>query len=90
MKTVWKYDIPVGFDCDRQLPAGARIVSVGAQFPDAAEVVQFWAEVDSDRPTETRQFFAAGTGHPVGEAEYVGTAICASGALVWHLYEVNP
>lgn len=89
MRAVWKYEIPVGFDVDRKMPEGARIVYVGAQDPHNPDSVQFWAEVDDSQPTETRQFFIAGTGHPIGpDGEYVGTAICLDGALVWHLYEV--
>jgi len=87
--TVWKYDVPLGFDCDRELPRGARVVHVAAQHPESAESVQFWAEVDTTQPMETRQFFIAGTGHPVRpEAIYLGTAIVCDGELVWHLYEV--
>jgi hypothetical protein len=88
MKSVWKYDVEIGGDVPLAMPVDARIVHVAAQ--QGPTVVQLWAEVETTAPKVTRQFFIAGTGHPIENgAEYIGTAICLDGALVWHLYELH-
>jgi hypothetical protein len=95
MKRVLKYTIPV--DDQAHAVAGrfwhpfGPVVHVACQ--DGPNSVQVWAETvtDDDLVTETtRDLKVYGTGQPVPlRAGHVGTAITASGALVWHVYDVT-
>lgn len=90
MRTLWKYDVPLT-GVVLSLPAGGIVRHVASQYgqPDN---VQMWVEHDDVmRTVEPREFVVVGTGHLVPPAaSFVGTAICASGQLVWHVYEVTP
>ena len=89
MRTVWKYDLAALTIQSVAMPLNARIIHVAAQggVPDA---VQMWAEVETDEPQFFRRFAVGGTGHLVpDDGRYVGTALAADGALVWHVYEVR-
>lgn len=84
--TIWKYDLKP--NCEVELPIGAKVLSVGEQYNE----VKMWVQVD---PTETkkelRQFILVGTGmngELSGNEQFIGTAICYSGALVLHVFEV--
>lgn len=90
MKTIWKFAVTVT-EPALSLPAGAKILTVSAvQVPTAvADIFHLWAEVDPEQPSERRYLRVYGTGHalPDDPGRYVGTAFCAGGALVWHVYE---
>lgn len=85
MKAVWKYEIHIGGNTFRDMPEGARILHVG--HPSASPmIVSFWAEVDTDAATVTREFTIFCTGHPIpSNYKYIGTD--DRGGLIWHLYE---
>lgn len=85
MKTIWKFEIPV---TDRPLvtmPAGARVLHVAEARPD---LLWLWAEVDTDAPTEQREFVIVGTGHPLpAVSEHHGTV--QTGPFVWHVFSAT-
>jgi len=83
---IYRYEVPVD---DRW-----HIITSGEPLHVACrqlDMVEFWAyRPDEDSlnptPTETRHFRVFGTGHPMpDELTYVGSAMAAGGALVWHL-----
>lgn len=82
--TIWKYrlDNPVN---EVSMPRGARILSVDEQ--DAKVTV--WAAVDLTAEEETRTLYVVGTGNPMPEdaGEFLGTAVCMRGMLVFHVFE---
>lgn len=75
-----------------QVPIGV-VRFVGCQFPDDS-MPTVWIEhplwaVDPEHPHEGKQeILMVGTGHPFDQTDggYIGSAVCAGGALVWHLY----
>jgi len=100
MKAVLKYQIPVNDQVvNVPMEEGDRIVHVGEQHGQ----VMMWAErkqseggavragTDVEVATQPiRRFIVVGTGQPVYENWiHRGTAICAGGSLVWHVYEVG-
>jgi len=81
--TVYRYTVPVD-DRWHTLDLTGPIVHVDCRRPDLVEV---WAlaGAEPERPRTLRVF---GTGHPLpDDVTYVGTALAAGGALVWHLFE---
>lgn len=93
MRVVYKYDLlgpnPGGTQIIN-MPTGAMIMKVGVQVQGPV----IWALVDSEQPTESREFMILGTGHPTdmldsGSFRYIGTFEERGGTLVWHLFEVN-
>lgn len=85
---VWKF--PMEFHPGVQqhsMPVGAKILHVEEQ---AGRPVM-WAQVNPIADTEVRSFKLVGTGHAdiYSNDGYVGTALTASGAFVWHVYEVK-
>lgn len=87
MKTVHKYTLEPGDYVDILLPAGAETLHVGEQ----AGKLCLWALVDPGKPLKKRTFRVAGTGHVIREngLTYIGTAIIARGALVFHVFQVG-
>ena len=100
MKSVLKYQIPVKYQVvNVPMEAGDRIVHVGEQRGQ----VMMWVERKQPeggaiRPgtdvevsaQPVRRFIVVGTGQPVYDHWFhCGTAICAGGGLVWHVYEVG-
>jgi hypothetical protein len=91
--TIWKYEVAIdAFTHTKEMPRGARILHVAAQYPDA-QWITFWALVDEDAPREQRTFRVYGTGFPLPDlagstfCDYVGSATFQSGQYVWHLFE---
>jgi len=86
MKTIHKFG-PIGIArmTAVDVPEVARILHFAAQGVD----LFFWAEVETDAPTETRRFYVVGTGWDLADLEaetkHVGTVVV--GKFVWHLYE---
>lgn len=86
MRSVWRYNVPVGDRVLLRVPGG---------WPGAAHVaargsadLSVWLEVDTDAAAEDVTLTATGTGHPAPEGgERVGTALAPLG-LVWHLWRV--
>ena len=89
MQNVFKYTIPVEDYFSLDLPEGAKILTVQEQNGGA----QVWALVNSDNPTETRNFRLAGTGHPIKESpdvlDYIGTFQLAGGSFIGHVFEIK-
>lgn len=95
MRTIYKYEIPVGErDVQVQMLRGAKILSIGQQGDPHTIVV--WAEVENDEPAMVSRFFQIyGTGHPFDplttiDGEFIGTVNNHPIPLVWHVYEVKP
>lgn len=88
MRTIYKYPIPIIDDFTLDLPGGARILDV--QIQDGKPCI--WAIVDTELPPIRRWFRLAGTGHPLDKVHliHVGTFQLKGGALVFHLFEVEP
>lgn len=81
MKRVLRYEVPV--DDEVHAIHSGPVVYVAARDP---RIVEFWA-IDDNKMW--REFTVLGTGHDApDDYEYVGTAITAGGALVWHLMEI--
>lgn len=67
------------------MPMGATVVRVAEQHG----TICIWACVDPERVSVWRRFVAIATAEPVGsELIYCGTALCAQGETVWHVFEV--
>ncbi len=79
MRTIHKYLLAETIE----MPAGASVLTVQMQ----NDQPYIWAEVDTDRPMETRHFEIVGTGHAISSLsiDYVGTV--QAGPLVWHIYQ---
>lgn len=85
MTRILRYEVPVD-DQWHQHDLSGTVLHVAARRRD---VVEFWA-LDGGTLTVTRRFRVYGTGHPIDdESLYLGTALAAGGALVWHLMEAE-
>lgn len=83
MKTIWKFQLPVGDDTTVTMPQGSVVLDVKAA---CTGLLELWAIVHPDAPTEERTFNVRGTGHPLGEVgEYLATATV--GQFVWHIFD---
>ena len=70
---------------------GGTVVHIACQFPDVLNVVTVWTieprNAEAAPPKQTVQVF--GTGQPLPLfAVPLGSAITASGRLVWHLFSL--
>jgi hypothetical protein len=87
---IWKYPLPMmtGPDYEIQMPAGAQILAVQAQY----DVPTIWALVDPSQPPQNRRFSVVGTGHPFEwdgvTGHHIGTFQVAHGSFVGHLFEL--
>jgi hypothetical protein len=89
MKTIYKYVLPVEDEVRISMPAFAEVLSVGAQ----KEQVCVWVLVDTIMPSLHKTFRIAGTGHPIEEPEkwsFIGTVLLYEGALVFHIFQLDP
>ena len=83
--TIWKFPLPIGDEVRVAMPHGARVLTIAA----IGEAPFVWALVDAGALTVERRFAVRGTGHPLGDVgDYLGTFMLASGALVFHVFEV--
>jgi hypothetical protein len=84
MRRVYKWPL----DVVTQVPWSPddRVLMVAEQHGGSG-LPTLWAEQEDEQPAPTREFVVVGTGHeaPVG-LEHVGSAVCAGGSLVWHVY----
>ena len=85
MRVIWKFPLENRVHNNVQMPKGAQVVHVAAQF----EKPCLWALVDPDAEPEVRRFGIAATGQNFDEAEahYVGTFMLAGGAFLGHVVE---
>jgi hypothetical protein len=91
MRTVYKYRLLPGTPSVLEVPVGAIFRYLGSQ--DSGPVL--WFEVDTSAPSEQREFFVYGTGHPISESDlvYLGSVQAFDpflSELVWHVYERLP
>lgn len=93
-RRVYKYPVPIDDTFIINMPEGAQILDVQVQGPERlgyAAQVMMWVLVDTERPIVQRQFRMAGTGQPVtGRVHHISTIQLQNGALVLHLFEVDP
>ena len=89
--SIWKFEIPIKFYFEIEMPVCARILS----FQEQGCNLFIWVIVDVNAATETRAFSIYGTGQPLLSSsmehlgEYIGTAQQDHGQFVWHLFEVK-
>ena len=85
MRTVWKFTLEVKAHNDVEMPKGAQVVMVAAQF----EKPCLWALVDPHAEKEVRRFGVAVTGQTWDEREarYVGTFMLGGGSFLGHVVE---
>lgn len=85
-KVIYKYSFPVEDTFELDMPQGAQVLHVEAQY----DVPCLWAIVDLTAPIKARKFRLAGTAHPlednIGKAHHVGSFFLRGGALVFHLF----
>lgn len=79
---IWKF-IVAPTQTHMEMPKGARLIHAGEQF----QQVCVWAECDPDAPKVLRKVMAIPTGGRANGLTYVGSAILAGGALVFHVYD---
>lgn len=85
MSAIWKYQLDVARVQNVEMPKGAKIVHVEAQF----EKPCIWAIVDPGAQTELRKIGVLTTGESFydGDVEYRGTFTLHGGAFVGHVVE---
>ena len=89
-RVIFKYQMPVLEQFSMDLPAGAEII----RMQDQGGMFWLWAVVDTDAPTETRQFRAFKTGAAMPRdlnLRYVGfCAVFVQMELGLYIFEVLP
>ncbi len=89
MLTVYKYPIPVEGYFSLDLPRGAKILTIQAQYDEPV----LWALVSPELPNEIRQFRLAWTGHQIKEPEeslhFIGTFQLIKDNFTGHLFELK-
>lgn len=87
-RVIYKYQMPVLEEFTMALPQGAKILRV----QDMDGMFWMWAMVDTDAPTETRNFRAFKTGAKIPDnlnLEYIGfCAIFVQMELGLYIFEV--
>jgi len=84
MKTIYKYEVPMGDVSSIRMPQGATVLSF--QMQNGTPFI--WALINEDVPEAERQFVLVGTGHPIDDSwslKFIGTT--QQGPFVWHLFE---
>lgn len=85
--TIWKFPIPISDEFSIQMPQGAELLFVDAQFDEG----YLWARVVPERRKEERFFALRGTGHPMDmDSKHIGSFIIRNGEFVFHLFEHVP
>ncbi len=95
MKAVYKYGLDIAGSPFIEMPLDAEVLCVQVQggHPMVWALVAIVEDGDTQYAMMPRQFRLAGTGHPLDlpdTAAYVGTFQLEEGAIVFHLFEVNP
>lgn len=89
-KIIFKYQMPVLESFSMELPAGAQII----RMQDQGGMFWLWAVVDTEAPTETRNFMAFKTGAAMPRdvnLQYVGfCAVFVQMELGLYIFEVLP
>ena len=86
MRTIYKYKIPLTDAFELQLPEGAEILSVAAQY----DKPMLWALVDDEAPKEVHKFRGAEAWSSLPSdctLKYLGTVIMLNNTFVYHVFE---
>ncbi len=96
MRSVHKFTLIPGQQFDVYVSKGAKVLLVAEQHGE----ICMWMECDPNVPHHNsdmgkgvhRSFRVFGTGHPIDDfvgmhIEHVGSAVCAGGQIIWHVYE---
>lgn len=86
MKSIYKYQLPLGDTVTIEMPREAQALAVQVQSGSP----YIWALVDPDAPKELRQFKVFGTGHMIPQEDplhYLGTFQLDDGNFVFHVFE---
>lgn len=83
MSTIWKFRLDITDVQAIEMPAGARILSLGLQLNSPT----IWAVVNPYASRGYRRFRVYGTGYPFVStaAQFIGTV--QNGGLVWHVFD---
>lgn len=87
MNAVWKFPLEIR---DRQIieiPAPCKLLFVA----EHGGRLCLWAQINPANPNERRiiTIVGAGDGHVDPDWFHIGSAICAGGTLVWHVYDAG-
>jgi hypothetical protein len=86
MKQIWKFHLYPNSNTHRTVPKGFRPLSVGVQGTELC----VWGVVDpKQRDTETRLFWAVGTGQDIDNNEFIKCDFIGTvqqGPFVWHVF----
>jgi len=87
VKQILKWMLAPGLNNTVFMPAG-EILAVQVQ----QDILTMWSIGELSEGVDARQFAVYGTGHalPADPGKYIGTAQMMDGALVWHVFELNP
>jgi hypothetical protein len=85
MKTVWKYQVPIGHQVTLEIPFGGIVVHTESQ----DDVICLWVEVESSNPKAHRSFKVFGTGHEIQMPYAIHVGTVQQGPFVWHVYEAE-
>lgn len=86
MKRVLKWSVPVD---SQPHPIGAGpVLHVACQ--SAVDSVEVWTLEPDEPGTRFAQVFGTGLLLPGSVQKHIGSAVTAGGALIWHVFEVNP
>lgn len=86
MKTIWKYEVPIGLSVE--LPGKVVHAAVGL----IPHTVRVWCELDASkgRGNEAAIYVVHGTGHDINDdSEHVASVVDDNYGLVWHLYRLS-
>jgi hypothetical protein len=84
--TIWKYILKPADEQIIPLPEGAEILCAREQDDN----ICVWVRCFADKRKLDKVFFVAGTGHNApAEGRYIGTAMLAKGALVFHVFVLD-
>ncbi len=83
MSEVWKFPLAIEDAQAIPMPADADLLFVAVQ----NEQLCLWARVIPTSEVRTRQIIIRGTGHPIWQQPYIGSALMADGSLVWHVFD---
>lgn len=89
MMVIHRYPLSFRVPTPVEMEIGDKMLSVGTK--DGREVSLWVLHRKTGSKTAIREFAIFGTGNPIpNDAEFIGSAICEAGALVWHVFEVFP
>ena len=86
MKSIYKYQLPIGGRVPIKMPKGAKILSLHTQ----RDAPCIWVEVDTEEPAiKIHHFRVYGTGHglPDNPGTHIGTFLVEKDNFVFHVYE---